>query len=97
LTRPPSISGALVMLETSLARSQSPLIDCRMRSDSLNLDARLSDHASGASTPEEAESEPLEPLGEGEEALLVIDGKQRCEGVRECSRASHGAGGYLHP
>lgn len=45
---------------------------------SLNVNSRLPDHPRSSTAAQQPEPELLEPLGEGQETILIIDGKQRC-------------------
>lgn len=77
LTRPPRISGALVIDETSL-QCQLVVRGRTSWSYSLDLDAVLTDQLGRAAGAEEAESESLELLREGKEVGLVVDRQEGC-------------------
>ena len=74
LTRPPSISGALVMLETSLGHTFRTRMEGKGAKDLLDVDVCFSDFFCGASRTEESDACCTEALGEFDQPSFVIDG-----------------------
>lgn len=76
LTRPPSISGALVMLETSLGDTFRTYMEAMGVEDVLDVDIRLPDLFRGASRTEESDACCTEAFRELDQTGFIVDGQQ---------------------